>query len=535
MLMKRLPVGRQNFENIIQEELLYVDKTRQVYELLQAGQLYFLSRPRRFGKSLLVSLFKHLFEGRRELFQHLYIGRETAYDFPAYPVLQFNFADFGLKTRKLEEELSGLLQSFAEDFGVHSERTSISTQFKTLVQNIAEKNGRPVVILIDEYDKPIVDFLTDAETAESNQLILRQLFSPLKGLEANGYLRFLFVTGVSKFSKVSLFSDLNNLTDLSMHTLSNDLLGITHQELLADFQPHIQATAAKFNMKKEELLQQVKIWYNGYSFDGEKRLYNPFSLLSFFLNQQLSNYWFATGTPTFLVETIRDRGIAPQDFEAIKVSEAFLEKFSLKDIHMTGLLFQTGYLTIKEVTYRGMLRTFTLGYPNEEVRHSMMHNLVEAFTYRPASVVSNSLLQMQEALEEGNIHRFMEHLKVILSDLKYNWQPPKQYKNEAELLTMWEGYFHAILYLITTYMDLFVQAELSHYKGRIDLIATTQQFIYIMEFKMDVHAADALAQIKSRDYAASYRHVPQKVFLVGINFSNAARNWEDWIAEEWIR
>ncbi|HMQ50448.1 MAG TPA: AAA family ATPase, partial [Saprospiraceae bacterium] len=482
--MKILPIGRQNFEAIIQEDLLYVDKTRQVYELLRQGRLYFLSRPRRFGKSLLVSLLRHLFLGKRELFKDLWIGQHSDYDFPAYPVLQFNFADFGLKTRKLEEELSGVLQAYADDYSVAMEMTSIATQFKTLVQNIAEKAGRPVVLLIDEYDKPIIDFLTEIEKAEANQRVLRQFFGPLKGLEAEGHLRFLFITGVSKFSKVSLFSDLNNLTDLSIHTLSSDLLGITQEELLFNFQAHIEATAAKFNMAEGELLKQIKIWYNGYSFDGETRLYNPFSLLSFFLNRELSNYWFATGTPTFLVETIRDKGISPQEFEEVKVSEAFLEKFSLSDIHMTGLLFQTGYLTIREVIYRGMIRTFVLGYPNEEVRHSMMHNLVEAFTFRSASVVSNALIHMQEGLEQGDFTLFMNHLKVILSDLKYNWQPPKQYKTEAELLQMWEGYFHAIMYLITAYMDIFVQAELAHHKGRLDLIVTTEHYIYIMEFKM---------------------------------------------------
>lgn len=532
--MKRLPVGRQNFEDIIEEDLLYVDKTRQVYELICQGRLYFLSRPRRFGKSLLVSVFKHLFSGHRHLFENLHIGQHTDYDFPAYPVVQFNFADFGSSVQNLEAELGIALQKYADAYGVEMGLGSMATRFKTLIEQISTKSGRPVVVLIDEYDKPIVDFLTEVEKAEANQLILRQFFGPLKGLEAAGHLRFLFVTGVSKFAKVSLFSDLNNLTDLSIHALSNDLLGITREELLANFQPHIAATANKFKMEEDVLLEQMRIWYNGYSYDGETRLYNPFSLLSFFLNQQLGNYWFATGTPTFLVETIRDRGIAPQEYEAVKVSEAFLDKFSLTDLHMTGLLFQTGYLTIKEVIYRGMLRTFVLGYPNEEVRSAMMHNLVEAFTYKSSSPVSNALIRMQDGLEQGDVATFMEYLKDLLSDLKYNWQPPKQYKTEEDLLKMWEGYFHAILYLVTSYMDMFVQAELAHYKGRIDLIVTTKDYIYLMEFKMDGSAEEALAQIKLRDYTATYRRRPQKVLLVGINFSNKERNWEDWLAEEYV-
>lgn len=531
--MKLLPTGRQNFEDVIKENLLYVDKTRQVFELLRQGRLYFLSRPRRFGKSLLVSLFRHLFLGNRDLFKDLYIGLHTDYDFVEYPVLQFNFADFGLKTKNLEEELELVIQGYAAEFGVDIETSSIATQFRTLIQNISRSRGKPVALLIDEYDKPIIDFLTEVDKAEANQQILRQLFGPLKGLEAAGHLRFLFITGVSKFSKVSLFSDLNNLTDLSIHSLSHDLLGITQAELTHYFGEYMDQAASKYELTREGLTEAIKNWYNGYSYDGKTRLHNPFSLLQFFQNQQFGNYWFATGTPTFLVETIRNRGIHPQEFEAVVLDENFLNRFSLLDLNMTGLLFQTGYLTIQQVEASIYETTYHLGYPNYEVRHSMMHNMVEAFTYQPASLVSQSLIEMRNGLRQGNIHLFMEALRVILSDLKYNWQPPKQYKSEDELLKMWEGYFHAVLYLITAYMDMSVRAELAHHKGRIDLVATTNDFVYLMEFKMESSARAALAQIKDREYALPFKNSPQRVFLVGINFSNEERNWESWEAEEW--
>ncbi|HRJ16150.1 MAG TPA: AAA family ATPase, partial [Saprospiraceae bacterium] len=246
--MKLLPTGRQNFEDVIKENLLYVDKTRQVFELLRQGRLYFLSRPRRFGKSLLVSLFRHLFLGNRDVFKDLYIGLHTDYDFVEYPVLQFNFADFGLKTKNLEEELELVIQGYAAEFGVDIETSSIATQFRTLIQNISRSRGKPVALLIDEYDKPIIDFLTEVDKAEANQQILRQLFGPLKGLEAAGHLRFLFITGVSKFSKVSLFSDLNNLTDLSIHSLSHDLLGITQAELTYYFGEYMDQAASKYEL-----------------------------------------------------------------------------------------------------------------------------------------------------------------------------------------------------------------------------------------------------------------------------------------------
>ncbi|MEM8524219.1 MAG: AAA family ATPase [Bacteroidota bacterium] len=530
--MKFLPVGRQNFEGIINENLLYVDKTRQVYNLIRQGQLYFMSRPRRFGKSLLVSLFKHLFSGKKELFKDLYIGKETDYDFQEYPVLQFNFANYGAKVTNLEEILSSELDRLAADFNVSINTVSLSLQFQKLVENIAQK-GKPVVLLIDEYDKPIVDFLTEVEQARINQGILRRFFGPLKGLESAGHLRFLFITGVSKFSKVSLFSDLNNLTDISIHTLSHDLLGITQEELVENFREHITSVATKFDVTEEELLINMKKWYNGYSYNGETRLYNPFSLLQFFLNQKFSYYWFATGTPTFLVETIRDRGISPREYEQVKANEDFLTKFSLEDLNMSGLLFQTGYLTIKDIVYRKFIPYYNLSYPNMEVRHAMMSNLVEAFTFKPSSTTNTSLIKMQDALEEGSVEQFINALKVILSSLKYNWQPPKQYKSEEELLRMWEGYFHAILYVITSYMEMFVEAEIAHYKGRLDLVAETEEYIYLMEFKMDGTAKEALAQIKTREYAVPYQNSDKKVFLVGINFSNEERNVEDWEAEEY--
>lgn len=243
--MKKLPTGLQNFREIIEDGYLYVDKTRQVYELLKQGKLYFLSRPRRFGKSLLVSTLKHIFSGNRDLFKGLYIYEKTDFDWADYPLLQFNFAAYGHQVVELEEAISAQLQEYARQFGVEIPSTSISLQFNSLVKQIAEKS-KPVVILIDEYDKPIVDFLTETAQAQKNQRILRNLFSPLKDLEAQGRIQFLFITGVSKFSKVSLFSDLNNLTDLTLAPLAYDLLGITHLELLRDLSGHIQRAARHF-------------------------------------------------------------------------------------------------------------------------------------------------------------------------------------------------------------------------------------------------------------------------------------------------
>ena len=533
--MKNLPIGRQSFEAIMKEDLLYIDKTRQIYHLIRAGQLYFLSRPRRFGKSLLLSTLVQIFQGNKALFKNLYIGKETNYSFENYPVLQFNFSVFGHKVENLAIELKKQIQEYASEYGVSITDISLSTSFSDLVEGISKK-GQPVVILIDEYDKPIIDFLTDIEKAERNRDILRDFFSPLKDLEAQNHLRFLFITGVSKFSKVSLFSDLNNLNDLSIEDpLSNDLLGITQVELETGFEDYILATTKKLKTTKAILLKTIKTWYNGYSFDGETKLYNPFSLLTFFHKKRFGNYWFATGTPTFLVNTIRDKGINPREFEGKEVDEIFLNKFSLEELDMTGLLFQTGYLTIKKVEEEQFVRRYFLNYPNKEVRASMMRHLVEAFTYTPSSATSDALIKMQRGLRTGNIELFIEHLTIILSNIKYNWQPPKQYKTEIELFKMWEGYFHSIIYLITAHMDMYVQAEIAHYKGRLDLLVETKEYIYLMEFKLDESADTAVAQIKNKAYAAPYKDSAKKIFLVGINFSREERNIENWKMEIWNR
>ncbi|MFK7949706.1 MAG: AAA family ATPase [Saprospiraceae bacterium] len=530
--MKRLPLGKQNFEELIEEHLLYVDKTDRIYNLIDKGYYYFLSRPRRFGKSLLISTLKNLFEGKRELFKDLYIGKHTDYGFESYPILHFNFAKLGHKTDNLDARLNRSILEYANEFKIDLSLTSLSENFTNLVKGVAEQ-GKPVVLLIDEYDKPIIDFFTEIEKAKANRKILRDFFTPLKDLEAHGHLRFMFITGVSKFSKVSLFSDLNNLMDISKSRLSNDLLGITQDELEHNFAEHIEYASDIMDTPKEMLLKGIKDWYNGYSYDGKTTLYNPFSLLNFFTDFDFRNYWFQTGTPTFLVETIRNEGVTPKELEEIEVHEHFFDSFSLDNLDIVGLLYQTGYLTIKSKSGNIYETAYLLGYPNIEVRRSLEHNLVEAFSYKTTSAVSNALVKMQRGLKNGDVDLFMKFLKVILSDLKYNWQPPRQYKNEAELFRMWEGYFHAILYIITSYMSLSVKAEVQHNKGRVDLIAEVENFIYLMEFKLDGTSTNAIEQIKSREYAATYQSATKKVFLVGVNFSNEDRNVEDYEVEVW--
>lgn len=539
--MKGLPTGRQNFKAIIERDLIYVDKTRQIHELISKGNLYFLSRPRRFGKSLLVSIFQYLFKGHKELFENLYIGKQTDYDWTAYPVLKFNFASYGYQVENLEEILQYELQQYAKEFEIEASTVSLSLQFKTLVERIAKKEGKPVVVLIDEYDKPIVDFLTNIEKAKVNQEVLRDFFSPLKDLDAEDHLHFLFVTGVSKFSKVSLFSDLNNLTDLSISPVAHDLLGITHTELLQYFNVYIQDAALQTKRSQEELLQGIKLWYNGYSFDGETQLYNPYSLLNFFEQNRFRNFWFATGTPTFLVKSMRNHQINPMELEKKAVPETFFDKYTLEQLDIVGLLFQTGYLTIKGIKQKRYEIDYILGYPNIEVHKSLVHNLLEAFTYQTSSAVGVALLKMQGALEDGIVDVFVENLKVLLSDISYHLLPKKKRQsaqstpNPQKAFEVWEGYFQTIIYLITAFMGLYVQAEITKHQGRLDLLAETDDFLYIMEFKLDEPAENAIEQIKDRKYNAAYKNSPKTIYLVGIGFSKEERNVETWEVEKWDR
>ena len=380
--------------------------------------------------------------------------------------------------------------------------------------------------------------MTEIEKANANRNTLRKFFSPLKDLEEKGHLRFLLITGVSKFSKVSIFSDLNNLKDLTIDPLSTDLVGITQQELLDNFKEYIQHSAKELDMPEVKLLAGLKLWYNGYSYDGKTTLYNPFSLLNFFGKNRFGNFWFATGTPTFLVNFIRDNQVDLKKLESKEVAETFFDTFSIKHLDIHGLLFQTGYLTIKSTYREDYQYTYQLGYPNEEVRRSFVHHLLEAYTYQPTTIVSNALLKIQKALRKGQVEEFIQQLEILLSDISYHLLPKSKKqptkKDTSKNFAAWEGYFQTVVYLICSFLNLSVQTEITKHKGRLDLLASTKDFLYFMEFKLEETAKDAIAQIKSRQYTAAYKNAPKKIILVGINFSKEERNVESWVAEEWV-
>ena len=375
--MKKLPIGIQTFPKMIKEDCLYVDKTRQIADLIQAGDYLFLSRPRRFGKSLLVSTLSEIFAGNQALFQGLYIYDKI--EWLPYPVIVIDFNNISYHT---DEVFSVSLLSFLDDvaasYDVVLSKTFVKDKFAELIKKLSEKTQQKVVVLIDEYDKPIVDHIDDIERAAKNREILRNFFGVLKSADA--FLRFVFLTGVSKFSRVSIFSDLNNIRDLTLSKKFATLLGYTQNELESHFDSYIQTLGFELGIKKPLLLTKIKAWYDGYSWNAFDKVYNPFSILNLFAEQRFSNYWFASGTPTFLIKLIKNNRQDITEFENKKVSEIVFDSYNIENLNVFALLFQSGYLTITHIDTQERFTEYTLNYPNFEVKQAFITYLLESFT-----------------------------------------------------------------------------------------------------------------------------------------------------------
>jgi hypothetical protein len=386
-IMKKLPLGIQTFSEIIKEDYIYVDKTKHIAELIQSGKYLFLSRPRRFGKSLLVSTLSEIFSGNQALFQGLYIYDKI--EWQTYPVIVIDFNAISCGNEEIfKTSLLSFLDDIATEYEVVLSKIFVKDKFAELIKKIHDKTGQKVVILVDEYDKPIVNYIDDIDRASKNREILRNFFGVLKSSDA--FLRFVFLTGVSKFARVSIFSDLNNLLDLTLSKQFSTLLGYTQNELKSYFAQHIQTLCFELGIKKAPLLAKIKTWYNGYSWNASNKMYNPFSILNLFAMRRFSNYWFATGTPSFLIKLIKQTGRELTEFENKKVSEIVFDSYNLENLNIFALLFQTGYLTITHIDTQDMLTEYTLNYPNFEVKQAFVTYLFESFT-------NNGLEEIQPA------------------------------------------------------------------------------------------------------------------------------------------
>ncbi|GAB4420175.1 MAG: ATP-binding protein [Bacteroidia bacterium] len=509
--MKPLPLSIQTFSEIHRLGLLYVDKTEQIHRLLTQGKYYFLSRPRRFGKSLLLSTIREIFLGSREMFAGLWLHDRWDWS-QTHPVVHIGMAGIGYDKLGLEQALQTELHRQAQAHSIDLIDSSEDQMFRSLIQQLSQAHGR-VVVLIDEYDKPLIDYLgRDLARAQEHRKVFKRFYSVLK--DADPDLRFVLITGVSRFTKVSIFSDLNNLTDLTMGSQAADLVGITQAELEHSFADYLDHQLATSGETRQALLDRVRTWYNGYSWDSETMVYNPYSLLNFFYTQDLRNYWFETGTPTFLLELMKAENLYRLD--DLRATESSLAAYDLEHIRLLPLLFQTGYLTIKE---RGPIR-YRLGYPNREVQQSMQQYILGELMHTDPGFAANPVVDLYEALSEDDLARAMEVLQGVFARIPYDL-----------FIANREAYYHSLLHVFFELMGNYFTSEVHTHRGRIDAVVQTPGDVWIMEFKLDEPAGVALAQIRDRGYQTGYVGRGKAVHLVGVSFSSATKGIADWVEE----
>ncbi|MEM8523204.1 MAG: ATP-binding protein [Bacteroidota bacterium] len=514
MNLQILPIGIQTFSEIIERDYLYVDKTQHIHRLITAGKYFFLSRPRRFGKSLLLSTIKSIYQGRKELFKGLWIEDQWNWE-KAHPVVHIGFSSLGYSEIGLETAISRGLLEQAKHLGLSLESKTPSTLFYELIRKAVEKYGNRVVLLIDEYDKPLIDYLAPEEIpqAKEHQKILKTFYSVIK--DSDAYLEFLLITGVSKFSKISIFSELNNLRDISLDRKFVDMLGITEGEMKHFFAPHLTHSTQVFQLDYEALLLKIKEWYNGYSWDGRTRVYNPWSLMSFFTAESFENFWFATGTPTFLIKQIRKNRII--DFENQTVDSSTFLTYDIERLELLPLMFQTGYLTVLRVDEFGL---FEIGYPNKEVKESLLRFLIGSFREDETPLSTPLAINLYKAFAANDLEQVMRIVKSIFKNIpSHIFIADKEY------------YYHSILYLIFLLLGHYIECEINTNNGRLDAVLKTKERIYVIEFKLDKSAEAALAQIKERKYDEKYHTDGREVVLLGINFSSEEKSVEGWKME----
>lgn len=497
------PIGIQSFSEIIEKGYTYVDKTRLIAQLIKEGKYIFLSRPRRFGKSLLLSTMQAYFEGRRELFKGLAID-SMGMDWTPRPVLHFdlNAEDYS-RDDGLELMLDGLLRDYEKIYGRQPEDITISQRFRYLIRAAFEQTGRKVAILVDEYDKPLLGIEENPEIFERNQRVLKGFFSNLKSMDA--FIEFAMLTGVARFSRVSIFSDLNNLKDISMYDRYQEICGWTEKELESYFKAGIENLAEMRSESFEETICQLRGYYDGYLFsDKGNRLYNPFSVLMALDSRKIQPYWFETGTPTFLAKRVKASGIDPEDINGQSRSYEDLIAAGFGTGNITALMFQTGYLTIASYDFRR--NRYTLRFPNKEVEIGFAKFLLPL--YAPPTDASEgpfSISKFQDDLYDGDPNAFMKRLQTLVKDL-----PGEDHK---------ESTYRAITYLLCLLSGTDTMAERHSYKGRSDLEVLTPDYVYIFEFKYNKNVGEAMTQIHSRDYAGRYALDPRTVYLIGANFN----------------
>lgn len=510
---KPLPIGTYTFRDMIEGGLLYIDKTRWIYELVQHPKgIYFLSRPRRFGKSLLLSILAEIFHGSQDLFRGLWLY-DSDYQWPQHPVIHLDFSrERVYNTAELEEFISTYLEEIAEMHGIDLAPAPYQRRFHRLIRQLANQDKK-VVILIDEYDKPLLDNIENLPEAIQIRERLKAFYTVIKAMDA--HVRFVFLTGVSKFSKVGVFSGLNNLRDLTMSTQFAAMLGLTEAEIKANLADYLADFAAKEGISSDVLLAQVRSWYNGFCFaaDGEN-VYNPFSTMLFFEEQRFANFWFDTGTPTFLIHQIQRKGFDIEDVDTLNVPEIVFSTYEIENLNVVPLLFQTGYLTIKD--YDKTTQLYKLYYPNYEVENAFLNVLLKSFHSTRSELVEQHLWDLVRSLQAGKLEEFFNTLAIFFAQVPYTIQ-----LND-------EKYYQSVFYLIFKLVGLKIDAEVCTNQGRIDVVIELTDRLYLFEFKLDGDAENALNQIKTTRYYERYQSSSKSLLLIGVNFSTEKRRVDGW-------
>ena len=514
--MKKITNSIYSFEQLSGNDFLYVDKTEYIWKLIEAAPaMYFMARPRRFGKSLTVSTLKALFNGRRELFNGLAIDRKK-YDWKKYPVIHLDLGNCDAQNAlALRKYLGGLLrkEAVAHDLPVEIDDDQLASSFAVLITALSKT--APVVILVDEYDKPILNTIQSPDVQQILQ-VLKGFYATIK--TCAGQEHFVFVTGVSKFCHVSLFSDLNNLRDITMHADFAGMLGYTQQEFEDNFREELDQTSTRLKMPRGELLQKIKNWYDGYRFHANaETVYNPVSLASFFLNGgEFNNYWFSTGTPSFLIELIRKHHFSFEEVLSKPVSGIAFSAYEVGRLDPLPLLLQTGYLTIRDAFEDFGMTFYKLGFPNFEVRSAFDTYLLNAYTGISKEALEGISARLARNVRSGDVDAFMNDMKVFFASIPYDIQLPD------------EKYYQTIFFLLFLMLGVYIEAEARTGNGRIDAVAACANWIYIFEFKLDKTAEIALDQIKSKEYFLKYCHSGKQIILIGASFDTQKRQLAEW-------
>lgn len=517
---KKFPIGIQNFEKIRTEGYAYVDKTELMYRLVSSGCYYFLSRPRRFGKSLLLSTLEAYFQGKRELFKGLAVEKLEK-DWRAYPVLHLDLnAQKFDSPQSLINILNDTLDEWQRMYGSDTKESDVSLRFKSIIRSAFNKTGRQVVVLVDEYEKPILQAIGRLDLQNEYRDTLKAFYGVLKSMD--GYVRFALLTGVTKFGKVSVFSDLNNLNDISMNLTYSTICGITEAELHACFDEDLRELGNNLGMTYSEVRAEVRKRYDGYHFShGSHGMYNPFSVMSMFYSGAFGSYWFSTGTPTYLVEILQRFNYNLENLTNESVTADILDDVDTPEKSPIPILYQSGYLTIKG--YNQRFRSYELDFPNSEVEEGFVNFLLPHYANTHRDTTEFSIERFVNDVECGNVDCFMERLKSLFADTPYTQIIGQQRVWNTEL------HYHNVLYIAFKLLGFYTEVEYRTSCGRIDMVVKTPKYIYVMEFKLDGTAEEALRQINDKGYAEPFLSDGRQVVKLGVNFSHDTRSIEQWI------